>query len=325
MSISRNKVLVLKLGGQCNLHCKHCHCKRLDFKFNEDILEYIKNNNFTRITFSGGEPLLYLDIIKRVAGYIGKGMEYKIVSNGNLLDGEVVNFLNEYNVNYIISYDGEDNDSRDYLSDINWLDFADVKRKGFSVLYSESNSDIQKLMQDIGGKINMYGLNMSNVTRWINFVHQTDVNQNVEVNRELAVKYCTVLSRFLELEFMAFKRKPGKYPVMSHLFHDLLRKKEYRGVKCCNENVMPMTIEGKFLLCPYEEQYVGDIYTGIDWDKVESYIPDRCKGCSLWASCRNTCINNVTENECFISKVMYKHYCKLMDKYNVTYDELAKW
>ena len=104
----------------------------------------------------------------------------------------------------------------------------------------------------------------------------------------------------------------------------MIRKRNIRGVRCCNENKVSLAINGDFLLCPYDDIVVGNIYEGIDWDKVESYIPERCKNCPLWESCMNTCIANITENECYISKVLHKHFYKLMDKYGYTYEQLEE-
>lgn len=322
----QNKRLVLKLGGQCNLHCKYCHCKRVDFKFNPDIYKYIEDNGYSHITFGGGETLLYWNIIKEVIEHFGKSMTYSFVSNGNLLNDEMVEFLNQYNVMYCVSYDGKDNYSRDINSAIRWREFAKINNASFAVLYSYSNENIGKLMNDIDSEIEHYKLQIHKGTKHLNFPHSTDINHNDMIDKELAKKYCRVICRFLELEFIELKSADYNkvnwyrdFPVIKKCFSRYVREQDIRGVKCCNENITPMTIEGKFLLCPYDEQCVGDIYNGIDWDKVESYIPDRCKGCPQWKSCMNTCIANITDNECYISKVIHKHFYKLMNKYGFNY------
>lgn len=330
-SIQKNKVLVLKLGGQCNLHCKYCHCKRVNYKLNRDIFKYISDNGFTHITFSGGEPFLYWSIIKEVLEYFGTSITYKIVTNGNLLNSEIVETCNKYNVQCFVSYDGANNDSRDYYSFIEWNDFSKLNRHGFATLFSKSNEDIDKLFADRDDIISHYDLKISKGFGMINFPHSTQINTNPEVDKELAKKYCLIICRFLELEFIELSKSGFRgdygtrgFPIISSVFKRFIEEKSVRGVKCCNETILPMTIDGRFLLCPYDEQYVGDIYTGIDWNKVESYIPDRCKGCPQWKSCMNSCIANITDNECYIHKVIYKHFYKLMDKYNVTYDFLKK-
>ncbi len=329
-SKKNSKVLVLKLGGQCNLKCKHCHCLNLSFKFNNDIFNYIDSENIKRITFCGGEPLLYWNIIKMVIERYKNTIDYKFVTNGTLLKKEMVDFCNRYNVHVFFSYDGE-NESRDNRYTPNWEYLSDLNKKGLAILYSYDNKDISKLLEDVRKLVNKYDLHILHNTLSLNFPHTTNKNDYEKADRELAKEYCKIMCRFIEVEFMNYhydrlNRENNiykKYPVLSTLFDRFIRKHNIRGVKCFNENIVILNIEGKFMLCPYGEQYVGDIYTGINWNKVESYIPDKCKNCPQWESCMNTCIANITDNECYISKVMYKHFYKLMNKYNVTYDELA--
>lgn len=322
---SSDKILVLKLGGQCNLHCSHCHCKRVDFKFNPDIIKYIKDNHFTRITFSGGEPLLYWQYIKQIIDIFKRDMQYKIVTNATLLNTDIVNTLNEYNVHVGISFDG-DNHSRDYTVIPKAMLVKQLKNKSLVTLYSEDNEDIDKLIQDINKCKCRYEIKESN-NHWLNFVHQTGLNPNEKITRNIARNYCLYIANKLELDFLNYRMRGFSINECSMLvmcFNKWIRKRNVRGIKCCNEQTIVMTISGKFLLCPYDEQYVGDIYTGIDWNKVESYIPDRCKKCDLWQSCMNTCIANITDNECYISKVIHRHFYKLMAKYNVSYEKLEQ-
>lgn len=331
MKTCKDKTLVLKLGGQCNLHCKHCHCKRIDFKFNPDIIPYIKQEKFTHIRFSGGEPLMYWNIIYDVILNLGDNISYSIVSNGNLLTEDMQKFLQKHNVHFYISYDGEDNESRDIYSFPHWDYFAKLTHKGLAVLYSYENKDIDKLLTDIRDLSSRYSLQNTHKLPMLNFPHQTTINPNPQIDRALAQEYCRIIGRFLELEFMEYQKEKATngrisnkntYSVITSVFERMIRKRNIRGVKCCNELKIPMTIDGRFLLCPYDEQYVGDIYSGVDWDKVEGYIPKRCKDCPQWQSCMNICIANVTDNECYISRILYRHFYKLLSKYNVTYEEL---
>lgn len=322
VNCKNKKTLVLKLGGQCNLNCKYCHCKRVSFEFNKDIFPYIEREGFDTIVFSGGEPLLYWKYIKLTLETLGKEKTYKIVTNATLLTQEIVEYFNKYNVHVGISYDG-DNKSRDFKYLPKFFLAKGLKNKSLVTLFSNDNCDNIDLLQYQTQRIKEKYSFSKETSYWFNFVHQTKLANNNKVTRELAKKYCQTLARELELDFIKFFRRKYNISdcgVLILTFNKWIRKSKDRGVKCCRESVIPMTIDGKFLLCPYDEQYVGDIYTGIDWNKVESYIPDRCKGCQLWESCMNTCIANITENECYISKVIYKHFYKLMDKYGVDYN-----
>lgn len=314
--------LVLKIGSSCNLNCKYCHNKSVPITWNGDILTYLQPSNITKITFMGGEPLLHFDIMQKIVDTFGSRFKYKLVTNGSLLDQEKLEYLNSNNIHCGVSYDGE-NESRDTTANINWRLVSMLNNVGLAMLFSPNNNNLDKLATDRNMLIQRYNLELPiNSTFWLNFPHQTTVNPNTCVTKDLAKEYCLIIGRFLELDFLT--KNIDTSSVISIAFNTFIRKRNVRGVRCCNENKVSLAINGDFLLCPYDDIVVGNIYDGIDWDKVESYIPERCKGCPLWESCMNTCIANITENECYIAKVLHKHFYKLMEKYGYTYEQLEE-
>lgn len=318
------KLLTLKLGGACNLKCKHCHCSQSNYEFNSAIVAYIRNGNFTRVTFCGGEPTLYYETVKKVVGMLPDDMEYKLVTNATKLTNEMVEYFNNHNFTVVASYDGE-NDSRDRHLVSNWRAFSKLRRKGISTLYSECNSNYLKLRAEIDRLLLHIGDNKSK-SLWLNFPHQTSVNRNEEADKELAKRYCQIIGQSLEADFIRFKSGDRQgLNVLWMSFNKWGKKKVDRGVACCNENKHSITLDGRFLLCPYGQDYVGDLTTGLDYNKVESYIPDRCKRCEQWEYCGNSCIANITNAECYIARVLHKHLFKLMEKYQVTYEELLNY
>lgn len=323
-SQKNKKILILKLGGACNLNCKHCHCSQVNYEYNPKIINYIKENNFDRITFCGGEPTLYYDTIKQIVEQLPNTLEYKLVTNATKLNNDMVNFFNQHNFTIVASYDGE-NDSRDRHLIPNWKVFSRIKNKSIATLYSESNQDIIKLTNEVNRLLKHIGDTQAN-SMWLNFPHQTVVNENKESNRELAKLYCTIIGQRIECDFIKFKAGNKKgLNVLGMAFKKWVKLKTTRGVACCNENIHSLTIDGRFLLCPYGQEYVGDLTTNIDFDKVESYIPNRCKSCSLWNVCNNSCIANITDTECYIAKILHRHFMKLMTKYNITYEDLIQY
>ena len=317
-----NNTLVLKIGSSCNLKCKYCHNKATYIQWNDDVLDYLQTSNITNITFTGGEPLLHFNTIKRIVDTFGDKFRYKLVTNASLLDQEKLDYLNANNIHCGVSYDGE-NGSRDDRANINWRLVSLLNNAGIATLFSSDNTDLDKLAADRNNLIQQYQLNLPiNSTFWLNFPHQTNVNPNTCVTKDLAKEYCVIIGRFMELDFLT--KNIDNSSVISIVFNTFIRRRNIRGVRCCNENKVSLAINGDFLLCPYDDIVVGNIYDGIDWNKVESYIPERCKGCPLWESCMNTCIANITENECYISKVLHKHFYKLMDKYGYTYEQLEE-
>lgn len=118
----------LFLGTACNMSCRHCvqtpikscfnlspHGKELSQEVKDFIVMWSNlpwkyaENNPRRLYFWGGEPLLYWETIKKLVlefKKIGvKNVSYRIFSNGLLLNNEIVDFCNEHDIWFIMSYD----------------------------------------------------------------------------------------------------------------------------------------------------------------------------------------------------------------------------
>lgn len=110
------KKIYLMLGPACNLKCRHCYetdvpMPRLKKVIHADVWAYLERMAGKpapmRLTFWGGEPLLYWPLIKEVVERFGRGaFEYWIMSNGVLLTDDKVDFMNAYGVAYSVSNDG---------------------------------------------------------------------------------------------------------------------------------------------------------------------------------------------------------------------------
>ena len=102
------KSLRISLTGECNYKCFFCHGEgsKMDEKRNENSKEEIYSlikeaikNNYTDITFTGGEPLLKLDDI---IWYLSKLSEDKlkpyitIVTNGSLIEDKLLDAIENY-------------------------------------------------------------------------------------------------------------------------------------------------------------------------------------------------------------------------------------
>lgn len=116
--------ICISINNHCNLACKYCHFhekkehiheKKMDvFQILDNVICCIKENNIKifKIGFVGnGEPLLDYKLLKEYILYISKYLENgKIaaytISNGLLLDREMLLFFKKYNVNVGFSIDG---------------------------------------------------------------------------------------------------------------------------------------------------------------------------------------------------------------------------
>ena len=124
------------LTGRCNFRCRYCFIKNQEkLKYNEKdmtektafkgfdffcklIAEDIEQFSLEKtIVFYGGEPLLNWSVLNallgRIKAYIKKGKLPKkttlnMVTNGSLLTSEIAEILKSYDVQVLISIDGDD-------------------------------------------------------------------------------------------------------------------------------------------------------------------------------------------------------------------------
>ncbi len=84
----RNQCYNLKLGDKCNNHCISCFAREKLQVGNMQLKDQVKealSSNFKEISFTGGEPTLYYNVLlKLMTLFQKKGFELSIVTNGRL-------------------------------------------------------------------------------------------------------------------------------------------------------------------------------------------------------------------------------------------------
>lgn len=116
--------ICISINNRCNLACKYCHfhekkeCIQEDemdvFKILDNVIQGIENNDIKvfKIGFVGnGEPLLDFELLKEYILYISKYLKSGrivayTISNGLLLNGDMLLFFKDYNINVGFSIDG---------------------------------------------------------------------------------------------------------------------------------------------------------------------------------------------------------------------------
>lgn len=321
MKIKNNKKrLLIKLGGQCNLNCPHCHCEESSFLFNKDIIPWIKEWNPFMITFGGGEPTMYFDLIKEITSLLGQKYIYRFVTNGTLITDEMVEFFNQYNFRIQISYDGEKS-IRDCSLPIKW-DTLNKLKNGYSVCSCfTGNQTLEEITLDLW-KLKHSVASGLIIQAWqpAAFLHTLTLNSSNDVSEDIVRNYLDSYQKsFIEcLQYYIQGYSLQNFYLLRHAINTWYLKKDIsKGIICCSPVRKSLAIDGTFLLCPYTPKAIGSIYTGINWDKVESALPKRCKECDLKNICGNTCISNKTLNECLIAKEMYYFIKNVLNHFNI--------
>lgn len=114
----------ISINNRCNLACKYCHFHekkeyiqkdKMDvFQILDNVIQSIENNDIKlfKIGFVGnGEPLLDYELLKEYILYISKYLKSGriaayTISNGLLLNREMLLFFRDYNINVGFSIDG---------------------------------------------------------------------------------------------------------------------------------------------------------------------------------------------------------------------------
>jgi uncharacterized protein len=118
----------LFVAQSCNMACIYCYSDKngsnarkqlMTFeqakRAIDDLVKRSEDRKILRIMFTGGEPLLNFDLIKRVVTYTKeletsteKKFQYQIITNGTLLNEEIEDFLVEHEMKTVISLDGDE-------------------------------------------------------------------------------------------------------------------------------------------------------------------------------------------------------------------------
>jgi radical SAM protein with 4Fe4S-binding SPASM domain len=107
------KYLVLEITNRCNLNCIHCSVKaneRLDNELTtaewKNLITNLAEMGVEAVGLSGGEPLLREDVFDLATHALSQGLLVGLVTNGLLLNREIVEKIKKLNLDVQISLDG---------------------------------------------------------------------------------------------------------------------------------------------------------------------------------------------------------------------------
>lgn len=316
----------IKLGSDCNLHCKYCHAEKDSFQFNPEILPILKKCSVKNIRFGGGEPLLYWNTIKQIVNYLGNNIEYRIISNGTLFTDEIVNFCNKHRIMVNISIDGI-NTTRDISKPIQWEYISKLWLSTSVVTFYEETKDIRKSLESLNEIKRKYlTVKPSIWSSFPNFVHSTK-KTGILSTKELAKDYVLQMTQLADEAFniyVTISKRQYMSIFLKRIFSTFIEIKNTNGIACCNENNICILADGTICACTYTYEKVGSIFNleEIDWNKIKNdYIHEKCKTCSIFNICRNKCCVEITDNLCYIMREMNKNIKELMEKYDISYYE----
>jgi len=164
---SAPKTLKIQLGLRCNYSCSYCSqsneielatvTRTADADAFLESLDGWLTGKPDEIEFWGGEPFLYLAKLKRLVPALRERFpeaRFLIISNGSLIDGEIIEFIERHDIMVAVSHDGpgqrlrgpdpfEDPERARWLREL-WRRRGPVGKMSFNVVLSAANCDVRE-------------------------------------------------------------------------------------------------------------------------------------------------------------------------------------
>lgn len=337
--------IYLQVTQQCNLRCGYCAysglyenrvhtSKNMDTPLAKKAIDFFfQHSNSSEkvfVGFYGGEPLLRIDLIKKIVEYINtkysnRNVVYPITTNGTLLNDNIVNFLANNNFNLTISLDGP-------------AQYHDINRKfkngmGSHKLIMENLRKIKInypqfykkitfnsvaapniIYEDLEGFFSKNELTKDNIYTWSTLA-DTYIDEPVKYPPNYFAlddyqKFIGMLWSIgkIELDSIPISALRWKESVVER-YRELnnigkLQKEGHPGGPCIpGKNRLFIDIEGNFYPCEKVSEKsiimrIGNIDNGIDIEKVRNLIniakctEEKCKKCWCFANCTQCAANS---------------------------------
>src|SRR5438132_3970826 len=168
--------LKIQLGLRCNYSCSYCN--QASHVGSEAVTKTSETDVFLaglgrwltgapkRIEFWGGEPFLYFAKLKRLVPDLHARFpeaELIIVTNGSLIDEEIIDFIEHYDISIAVSHDGpgqhlrgpdpfEDPERAKWLREL-WRRRGPRGRMSFNAVFTPANRNVGKTYEWFADKI----------------------------------------------------------------------------------------------------------------------------------------------------------------------------
>lgn len=301
--------LYLILGRDCNMSCRHC--TQAPFKkppllctLSSDVDKLLDNfikwslsiNSSQQhiIKFYGGEALLYWDLIKSIV--IKYSIKYNILSsskfrfvimsNGLLLNHEIVDFCNQYGIRFILSYDAPNPFFvRGFIGDSVINNFLKINDRVIRTGFSSKNCDFYEAYLFLKNKFPNTNIDFSFDLILTHFMPKDIYNFDFDV----------VSNNFKKLRIAI---KLGKSDVLKKFVLGILLPIKYSNLNSffLNHNIKPcfsgkyhlsVMLDGSIVSCHNSSLVVGNVYDSLSDIFNASYSYYKQHSCSFCLTCLN--------------------------------------
>ena len=242
----QEKEICWNITTKCNQNCRYCHrflnIKDLTYEENEKILDNLIKDKVANITWTGGEALLYPNIIGLVKKAKENGIKNKLITNGMLLaQNDEIKEICDYLDSLTLSIDSVDNKinadlgrGENHYSNIKTI-LEYVKNKELKVnintVVSKKNMD---QLEELGNFLNRYKINSWRIFQFMPLRETAKKNkEQYEISKIEFEKRKSVFQKFENIgrvDYRQEKDMEDKY-VLLVANGDIIRTENGKDVK----------------------------------------------------------------------------------------------
>ena len=314
MKVGKIKSVALHLTHNCNLRCNYCYAgekfqKSMSFETAKKSIDFIveNSNGSCVINFFGGEPLLKIELIKKIIQYSSsnKKLDFRLSTNGTLLNDKLIKFLHKNEITFVLSLDGNEKQH----------DFNRRYKNG-KATYNDILINIKSILQH-----NPYTLVTSVTTPATIYYLSAGIESLYKLGFRYIIQTLDFTANWETNHLKILKHQYGK--VAEFYYSELIKgskiyisaideriktraQKPYCKGELCDlaNSMISIAPSGRIYPCVQfvgtdneenQKKCIGDIFSGFNVDKRMSIIEENhhdiesCKNCALLGRCATYC------------------------------------
>lgn len=300
----------LHLTEACNMNCAYCTREKRAVRMSEEVLDAACDLAFAEgsragLCFFGGEPLLERGLIQRAVSRCAdlsrktrKPVQYRMTTNGTLLDDEFLALALRENIEIGLSFDGTAQDiARHYADGRGTMAVLEAKAKALLRVQPHCYAMMTIAPQAAGKTAEsvkyLYQLGFRRITMTPAYGFRVSWDDStlallMQQLREIAAFWSACI-----LQGDAFYFSPLDAKIRECITGSQPAERCHLGFR-----QMPVAPDGKIYACTQfigdADYCLGDVFRGLDREKQRELArrdaaPDSCRECALRPRCTNSC------------------------------------
>ena len=338
--------IILLISQKCNLKCTYCfgdngeysNCGLMSFEIAKNSIQFLMSRTKSKdlnICFFGGEPLINTNLIKEIITYT-KLIEnnsdirfsYSMTTNGTLINDEIEQMIVKYNINTMISIDG-DKETQDHNR------FYANKKGSYEIVFENTKELRNRNLLSARATLTNYNMNILDIHNHLSDLGFKSVTISPANNLltssdydELIENQANQIKEFETLISSGFFQEARKMNTICKILHKI-NKSFFRTRSCgAGRTMWAIDIDGNIYPC---QRFVNDKRFVIG--NVNSKIVDdnflritsinyykKCESC--WA--RNLCVGGCANENSFVNGKVNEPSQNICKYYLAMYEQCIK-